>query len=109
MLHILQEETSFDKLIGKDNPIIVFYFTATWCMPCKMVWPKVQKLSKEYENYILFIKIDVDDFNDLSTFCDVTCMPTFQFYRQGEKNKFDSLEGANEQELEMKCRNALSN
>lgn len=111
MLHILEEEVSLDTLIGQKFQVVVLYFTATWCGPCKMIWPKVQELSKNqlYKDSILFIKIDVDEFEDLSSECDVNSMPTFQFYRQDQKEKFDILEGANELELTTKCTSALLN
>lgn len=103
MLHILEEEVSLDTLVAQKFPVIVLYFTATWCNPCKMIWPKVRELSNKHKNSILFVKIDVDEFEDLSSECDVNSMPTFQFYRQNEKEKYDILEGANESELCSKC------
>ena len=108
MLHILQEEVSLDTLVSQEFPIIVLYFTATWCGPCKMIWPKVQELSNVYKESILFVKIDVDEFEDLSSFCNVTSMPTFQFFRRNEKNKFDILNGANQAELLNKCESAIN-
>ena len=92
MLHILEEEVSLDTLVSQKFPVIVLYFTATWCGPCKMIWPVVQELSNKYKDSILFVKIDVDEFEDLCTECDVNSMPTFQFFIKNEKKKYDILE-----------------
>ena len=39
-----------------------------------------------------FVKIDVDDNAEASQAAGITCMPTFQFYKGG--NKVDELQGA---------------
>ena len=109
MLYILNQETSFDILIGQSFELIVLYFTAEWCGPCKLIWPEVQKISEKNPNSILFIKIDVDEFEDLSSSCDVSCMPTFQFYRRNQKDKIDILEVSSKEELINKCRSHIQN
>lgn len=109
MLHILQDEVSLDTLVSQEFPVIVLYFTATWCGPCKMIWPKVQELSNVYKDSILFVKIDVDEFEDLCTDCEVSSMPTFQFFKRNKKTMFDILNGADQEELIKKCESAINN
>ena len=43
-----------------DN-LILAYFTATWCGPCKLVSPVIQRIGEEKESVVV-LKVDVDVF-----------------------------------------------
>jgi thioredoxin 1 len=49
----------FKQLIAQDKLVIVD-FHATWCGPCKLIAPKLEKLTEVYTDAI-FAKVDVDD------------------------------------------------
>ena len=103
MLHILTDtDIKLNQLINQNFEKIVLYFTATWCGPCKKIAPVVEELSNdsEYKDTTLFVKIDVDECEELMSECEVNCMPTFQFYKGGKK--VDTLEGCDERALRMK-------
>ncbi|CAB1351528.1 unnamed protein product [Coregonus sp. 'balchen'] len=62
-------------------------------------------LSEKPENKnVVFLKVDVDEAADVAKHCDIKCMPTFHFYKNGEK--VDEFSGANQATLEEKV-NAL--
>ena len=46
---------------------------------------------------VVFIKIDVDEAEDVAESCGISAMPTFKFYKGGEQ--VDELVGASEQKL----------
>ena len=56
-------------------------------------------MSKEYSNAI-FVKVDVDAMDKIAQKCGVRAMPTFQFFRGGEK--VDELMGADVSSLKQK-------
>ncbi|NXY47580.1 THIO protein, partial [Ceuthmochares aereus] len=85
------------ELSCAGDKLVVVDFSATWCGPCKMIKPFFHSLAEKYVN-VVFIEIDVDDAQDVATHCDVKCMPTFQFYKQG--NKVQEFSGANKEKLE---------
>jgi len=68
----------------KENPLVIIDFTATWCGPCKVIGPKFEALSSEYQN-VEFVKIDVDENADAAEACEINAMPTFQLYKNGQK------------------------
>nr|BAK82164.1 thioredoxin 2 [Sebastes schlegelii] len=75
---ILKEEAG-DRLVVVD-------FTATWCGPCKIIGPIFEQQAAKPENKnVLFLKVDVDEADDVSSHCGINCMPTFHFYKNGEK------------------------
>lgn len=78
---------------------MVVDFTAQWCGPCKAMAPKFAKMADEIKD-VVFLKVDVDDAPDVSEHCGIKCMPTFHFYKNGQK--VDEFSGANEDSLKAK-------
>ncbi|XP_075884437.1 thioredoxin b [Nelusetta ayraudi] len=71
---------------GSGDKLVVVDFTATWCGPCKQISPVFDTLAGLPENKnVVFLKVDVDDAADVSENCEISCMPTFHFYKNGEK------------------------
>ncbi|XP_006864742.1 PREDICTED: thioredoxin [Chrysochloris asiatica] len=84
-------------LSSAGDKLVVVDFTATWCGPCKMIKPFYHSLSEKFGN-VVFLEVDVDDCQDVASECEVKCMPTFQFYKKGEK--VGEFSGANKEKLE---------
>ena len=69
----------------KDDKLTVVDFTASWCPPCQMIAPKFDEKAKELEGKVNMVKVDVDENEDTAQACGIEAMPTFQFYKGGEK------------------------
>ena len=63
------------------------------CGPCQRIGPLFEALSEEEPN-VVFVKVDVDENEEVSRACEISCMPTFQFYKNGKK--VHEFSGANE-------------
>lgn len=63
----------------------IYYFTASWCGPCKAISPSIDLLNNKYEN-IKFYKIDVDDEenNEICNSFDISSIPCFLFFKDGK-------------------------
>ena len=72
-------------------------FTASWCGPCKMIGPFFDELSAKFPG-VEFVKIDVDDLDDVAAACGISAMPTFQLYSNGVK--VQEMTGADKEKLE---------
>ena len=90
MIH-LTSETQFHDLI-KENNLVVLDFFATWCGPCKVLTPQLESLSKKYSD-VIFIKVDVDEFEDITSSHQVSAMPTIMFYKKGQNLKDETVVG----------------
>ncbi|KAF9354259.1 Thioredoxin-like protein 1 [Mortierella sp. AD094] len=77
--------------------LVVVDFTAAWCGPCQTIKPIFEKLSNQYR-HVTFVKVDVDDFQEVAAVAGVTAMPTFQFFKANKK--IAEMKGANAGQLE---------
>merc|ERR1712050_335294 len=105
----LTEKKSFLKMVQKvasaeefntaisGSELTVVDFFATWCGPCRMIAPYLEELSKDYAGKVKFIKVDVDELEDLSAEQEVKAMPTFSFFKDGKK--LESFAGANKDKI----------
>ena len=93
----LATKADFDKcLTDAGDKLVVVDFTATWCGPCQRIAPVFVKLSEEMTD-VTFVKVDVDDNEETAGACGIQAMPTFQFYKKGEK--VHEFSGASEEKV----------
>lgn len=69
-------KTSGQKLVVVD-------FHATWCGPCHAIAPYYEQLARKYTGRARFLKVDVDEAEDVARHCSISAMPTFHMYVQG--------------------------
>ena len=81
----------FNTLIRGDK-VVVIDFTAVWCPPCQMIKPIFEKLSEQF-THIVFLKVDVDEQQDIAAQEGIRAMPTFKIYQKGVMKK--EIVGAN--------------
>jgi len=85
--HRVVDITTIEELekIAKKYPsnLIIIDFSATWCGPCKGIKPIYEALSKEYTNCI-FLKVDVDEGEELMEFFGPRSLPTFILMKDGK-------------------------
>ena len=77
--------------------VLVVDFTAPWCKPCQKIYPFFKRLAATFAESGVFVKVDVDDLEDVAESAKVTMMPTFHVYADGVLA--GSLSGANENNL----------
>ena len=65
------------------GPMIVDFF-ATWCGPCKMLSPVLERVHEKYGDSLKIIKIDIDKHEELAREYEVMSVPTLFFYLNGE-------------------------
>lgn len=81
-LHV-ENSSSYRKLLNdKPDQLFVVDFFAVWCMPCKALTPLFHILSLKTPT-AMFLKVDVDECDDLTEEYKVTSMPTILFIRNG--------------------------
>jgi thioredoxin 1 len=76
---------NFDAEVLKSSVPVLVDFTATWCGPCKMLAPIVEKLADELGGKIKVGKLDIDDSPQISAKYAVRAVPTVMVFLNGEK------------------------
>ncbi|XP_022891588.1 thioredoxin H2-like [Olea europaea var. sylvestris] len=76
--------------------LMVIDFTASWCGPCRYMEPAMNEFATKYTD-VEFIKIDIDELEDVAQEFEVHVLPTFLLIKKGKE--VDKLVGANKEEL----------
>ena len=70
-------------VIGSSIPVFVDFW-AEWCGPCRMVGPVVEELSGDFDGKVKFVKVNVDEANELASKYNVFSIPTLMIFNNGE-------------------------
>ncbi|MEK7597130.1 MAG: thioredoxin [Patescibacteria group bacterium] len=81
VLHL--DKNNFETEVLKNKGIVLVDFFATWCGPCKMTGPIIDELAEEVKN-VKFVKVDVDQNQELSSQYQVFSIPTFLVFKDGQ-------------------------
>ena len=77
----------YEQLKESTKPVVID-FHATWCGPCKILSPILEELQEEMEE-VEFVKLDVDQFPEISGANQVMGVPTVVIIKDGEvKDRF---------------------
>ena len=99
-------EANFDEHSSGGKPLFVDFW-ATWCGPCRVMDPVVEKLAAKYSDRVVFGKVNVDEEINISSRYQVFSIPTFMVFRDGQP--MDAIIGAvSEPSLERLLRSAIS-
>lgn len=68
-----------DQLKAAREKLMVVYFY-DWCGPCKMIEPVLKEMAKDMDD-VVFLKVDVDECDDIAEEYSITAMPTFVYHK----------------------------
>jgi len=77
------DKNNFETEVLKNKEAVLVDFYATWCGPCKMTGPIIEQLAEEIKN-VKFVKVDVDQNQELSSQYQVFSIPTFLIFKDGQ-------------------------
>lgn len=87
MATVVGTDSNFqEEVLKSDKPVLVDFW-ATWCGPCKMVKPVVEKLAGEYDGKVKVVEVDVDQNPQLSGQFGIMSIPTLMFFKGGQPVK----------------------
>lgn len=75
--------SELDDLLEKEKLLLVDFW-ATWCAPCRMLAPVIEKLADQYDGKITVAKVDVDDNQELAIRYGIQSIPTVILFKDGK-------------------------
>lgn len=87
VVHEVKTPEQFDRLfqVAKDhNAVLVADFMAIWCRKCLYLLPRLKKIGLEFTN-VYYCSINVNAVHRLPKQFNITKLPTFIFFKQGER------------------------
>ena len=83
--HVLTlQGNNFNKFIEK-YPLSIIDFWAPWCTPCKVMTPRLRRLSKIYKGKVAFGKLNTQQNNDIAKQFKIIGIPHLMFFKNGKK------------------------
>lgn len=77
---------NFKKEVLEESKTVLVDFYADWCGPCKMVAPVIEAVAKEKTD-TKFVKINVDDAQELAMEYNIMSIPTLLVIKEGKEVK----------------------
>jgi thioredoxin 2 len=80
---IVATKSSFDILIARNDIPVVVDFWASWCGPCKVMEPVYERMARELEPDMRFLKVDTEAEPALAARYHIRSIPTLMAFRNG--------------------------
>lgn len=92
-------DTEFESEVLQSSQLVLVYFWASWCGPCRLMAPLVEGIARTYGDRLKVVKMEVDPNPNSVAKCKVEGVPALRLFRAGEV--LESSEGAiNRQRIE---------
>ena len=79
-------ESNFDYEViaySQQFPVVVDFW-ASWCAPCKVLGPILEKITREYNGDFRLAKVDIDQNPNLATRFNVRSIPTVKAFKENK-------------------------
>lgn len=73
----------FDNFTKEEIVLVDFY--ADWCMPCVMMAPVIEELSRKFKGKIKFGKVNIEDNQELAQKFRIVSIPNFLLFKNGKQ------------------------
>jgi thioredoxin 1 len=75
-----------EEVLDSNKPVLVDFW-ATWCGPCKMIAPELEKFATLNADKIKVGKVNIDDDTPIALEYGVEVIPTLMLFKDGKVEK----------------------
>ncbi|HEX8190617.1 MAG TPA: thioredoxin [Pyrinomonadaceae bacterium] len=79
------DDAGFEREVLQSNVPVVLDFWAEWCPPCRALAPTFEELAKQYEGRVRFLKLNVDENQQVPQRFGIKGIPTLVFFDGGRE------------------------
>ncbi len=72
----------FQELLSGEKPVVCDFW-ASWCGPCRMLAPVLDKIAAEFSDRAVFVKVNVDEEGELAAAYGVMSIPNVVLIENG--------------------------
>ena len=84
MVNEIKNSQQFEQeVLNSANPVFVDFW-AERCGPCRAISSVVEELSNKYDGKVDFVKVNVDENDELAQKYNVFSIPTLAIFKNGE-------------------------
>jgi thioredoxin 2 len=77
-------DADFTAIVERSPVPVLVDLWATWCAPCRMVAPAVERVTRELAGQLKGVKVDVDQAPGVAARFDARSIPTLLILREGQ-------------------------
>jgi len=77
------KSNEFKKEVIESEKAVLVDFYASWCMPCKMLAPVLEKISNSRADFNI-IKVNIDESIELANEYEIEVVPTMVVFKDGK-------------------------
>jgi putative thioredoxin len=84
IVNVSEDDFELEVINYSQNAPVVVDFWATWCVPCKVLSPILEKIANEAQGTFRLAKVDVDENPKLATRFNIRNIPTVKAFNDGQ-------------------------
>lgn len=77
---------NFEKEVMEANVPVLIDFWASWCGPCRMMSPVIDKIAEEMGDKLKVCKVNVDENHELAEKYEIMTIPAFIVIKNGAES-----------------------
>ncbi len=84
MKPIVLNDATFQRQVIESEQLVLVDFWASWCIPCKMIAPVIDKVADRHAGQLKVGKLNIDENPATAVSYGITGIPTLLFFKDGQ-------------------------
>jgi len=84
-LEIEVNGNNFQQEVLESSIPVLVDFWASWCMPCRMLAPTIEKLAEENQDKLKVCKLNTDENQNIAAQYGIQGIPTLIVFKEGKE------------------------